>query len=84
MTNIAVAFMQDQQNFVAGRFFPTIPVSKQSDQYYTYNRADWNRDEMKVRAPSTETEGGGYRLSTDSYRCEVLGFHKDIDDRVRS
>lgn len=85
LTNISIAFLQNANNFVASRVFPNIPVSKQSDRYYTYDRGDFNRDEMQERAPSTESSGGGYTLdNTPTYYAPVYAFHKDIPDEVRS
>jgi hypothetical protein len=85
LTNISIAFMQSQQNFVASRIFPNVPVDKQSDRYYTYDRGEFNRDEAKERAPSTESEGGGYTVdNTPTYFARVYAFHKDIDDQMRA
>lgn len=85
LTNVSIAFLQNASNFVAARVFPNIPVSKQSDRYYTYDRGDFNRDEMRERAPSTESAGGGYTLdNTPTYYAPVYAFHKDIPDEVRS
>lgn len=85
LTNISIAFLQNASNFVAARVFPNIPVSKQSDRYYTYDRGDFNRDEMQERAPATESAGGGYRLdNTPTYYAPVYAFHKDIPDQVRA
>jgi len=33
LTNISVAYIQNAMNFIAGRIFPTVPVTKQSDGY---------------------------------------------------
>jgi hypothetical protein len=85
LTNISIAFLQNASNFVADRVFPNVPVPKQSDRYYTYDRGDFNRDEMTLRAPGTESAGGGYRIdNTPTYYAPVYAFHKDIDDQVRS
>jgi hypothetical protein len=84
LTNISVAHVQSADAFVASRVFPIIPVSKQADQYFRYNRGDFNRDEMRKRAPGTESAGGGYKLDTDTYFADVWGFHKDIDDQTRA
>ena len=85
LSNISVAYIQDARNFIASRMFPNIPVQKQSDRYYIYDRGDFNRDEMRVRAPGTESAGSGYDLdNTPTYYCPVFAFHKDIDDQVRS
>lgn len=85
LSNISLAFMQDQSAFIADKVFPNIPVQKQSDRYYTYDRGYFNRDEMELRAPSTETAGSGYTVdNTPTYFCPVYGFHHDIDDPSRA
>ncbi|CDH43840.1 major capsid protein [Candidatus Contendibacter odensensis] len=85
LTQISIAYLQNQQNFVASRVFPVIPVSKQSDRYYTYDRGDFNRDEMQLRAPSTESAGTGYRIdNTPTYYTPIYALHKDIPDEVRA
>lgn len=84
LTNMSIAFLQKAENFVAARVFPNIPVDKQSDLYFEYNRGDFNRDEAKLRAPGTESAGGGYRVTTASYFADVHAFHKDIPDQIRS
>ena len=85
LTNISIAFLQNANNFVATRVFPNIPVSKQSDRYYVYDRGEFNRDEMKERAPATESAGGGYSLdNTPTYFATQYSFHRDIPDQVRA
>lgn len=78
LTNISVAYIQRAENFVSWQVFPTVPVSKQRDLYYTYDQDDWFRDEAERRADGTESAGTGYGLSTDSYSCDVYAMHKDI------
>lgn len=85
LTNISQAYMQDQSDYIADRFFPVVPVQKQSDRYFIYNKGDWFRDEAQIRAPATESAGGGYTLdNTPSYYAPVYAFHKDVDDQVRT
>tara|TARA_R110000803_G_scaffold18315_1_gene48975 strand:+ start:33 stop:986 length:954 start_codon:yes stop_codon:yes gene_type:complete len=84
LTNISVAFQQDAANFVAPLVFPSVPVSKQSDKYFTYTQADFFRDTAQVRADSTESVGSGYGLSTSTYSSSVYALHKDIGDQVRA
>jgi hypothetical protein len=85
LTNISIAYMQDAMNFVADRIFPNVPVAKQSDRYYVYDRGFFNRDEMEVRAPGTESAGSGYEVdNTPTYYAPVYAFHHDIPDQVRS
>lgn len=85
LTNVSVAFIQSNENFIAARVFPNIPVQKQSDRYFTYDRGEFNRDEAKERAPGTESEGGGYTLdNTPTYYCTEFSYHKDVPDQVRN
>ena len=84
LTNISVAYFQQNTNFIATRVFPVVPVSKQSDKFFTYTKNDWFRDEAQRRADATESAGGGYNLSTDSYQADVYAFHKDIGDQTRA
>ena len=82
LTNISVAYLQNQDNFIADKVFPVIPVDKKSDKYFTYTKNDWFRDEAQRRAPGTESAGGGYNLSTGTYSADVWAFHKDVDDQT--
>ena len=84
LTNISVAYIQDQNAFVSNKVFPTIPVEKQSDKYFVYTKGDWFRDEAQLRAPATESAGSGYNLTTATYNTSVYAFHKDVDDQVRA
>jgi hypothetical protein len=84
LTDISIGFLQDANHFIADKVFPTVPVAHQSDKYYVYQRDDFWRDDMKVRAPATESAGGGYDLSTDSYTADVWSYHKDVDDQTRA
>jgi hypothetical protein len=84
LTNVSVAYIQNEGHFVAGQVFPRIPVTKQSDRYYTYPKGDWFRDEAEVRADATESAGSGFTLSDDTYFCDVLALHKDIGDQARA
>lgn len=85
LTNISVAFLQNANNFVAGRVFPNVPVTKQSDRYFVFDRGDFNRDQAEVRAPGTESAGGGYNLdNTPTYFANVYAVHKDVPDQIRA
>lgn len=84
LTGISVAYMQDADNFVAGKVFPTVPVQKQTDKYFTYSQDDFFRDSVQYRADGTESAGSGYSLSTSTYSADVWALHKDIGDQVRA
>lgn len=82
LTNLSIAYMQDQSRFISRQVFPMISVDKQSDLYYIYNKNDWFRDEAEPRADSTESAGSGYNLSTDNYNARVYAVHKDVGNQV--
>lgn len=85
LTNISIAYMQDASGFVADRVFPNIPVVKQSDKYFRYDRTDFWRNQMKLRAPGTESAGSGWKIdSSQTYYADVWALHKDIPDQVRA
>ena len=85
LTNISIAYLQRAIAFISSQVFPNIPVQKQSDSYFTYSRADFNRDEATQRAPGAESAGGGYRLDADAtYSCRVNAYHKDVADQIRN
>lgn len=83
LTNFGVGYAPEVKP-IADMMFPPLNVVKQSDRYLIYSIADWNRSQMEMRAPGTETAGGGWRLSDDTYYADVFGLHKDIDDQTRS
>lgn len=84
LTGMSVAFMQNTDEFVAGKVFPNLNVNKQSDLYYQYSQEDFFRDQVQYRADGTESAGSGYNLSTASYSANRWALHKDIGAGVRA
>ena len=82
LTQISVAYIQNQEHFISTKVFPIVPVDKKSDLYYVYTKNDWFRDEAERRAPATESAGSGYNIGTDNYNCDVYAIHKDVDNQV--
>lgn len=83
LTNMSVAYIQSQQNFIANQVFPRVPVMKSSDKYFTYPKGFFFTDEMQLRAPATESKGTGYGIGTDSYSTDTWALHHDIADEIR-
>lgn len=81
LTNFAQKYLQEQTSFVAMRAMPNLPVQKETDLYYRFNETDFYRDNVKVRADGTESQGADWRVSTESYFTQVRALHKDITDR---
>ena len=83
LTNISLAFMQDQSNFVARRAFRSVPVAQRGNLYWTYPKGAFNRNEMAKRAPGTESKGTNYQVDTARYFCDVYALHVDVADQIR-
>jgi hypothetical protein len=80
LTNYATGIFQDPANLV-GQVFPMIPVDKQSDKYWVWNREDYLRDGLQIRPPRTESAGGEFSVSTTSYYADVYAYHIDKGDQ---
>lgn len=83
LTNISTAFAQAGR-WIADQVFPVVPVLRQGDLYWKYPDEDWKRTIAELRAPATETVGGGWKMETDTYFAKVWGVHKDVDDQTRA
>ena len=85
LTQVSVQYLQDEDNFIAGKVFPMVPVQKQSDRYFKYLKEDWFRDDAQERAPGTESAGGDYEIdNTPTYFCKKYAFHKDVTEEDRA
>lgn len=85
LTNISIAYIQKAVDFIADKVFPVVPVMKQSDLYFNYDKAYWFRTEAQKRAPASESAGSGFAVdSNNSYFCDVWAVHKDVDDQTRA
>lgn len=85
LTNISVAYLQDASAFIADKVFPIVPVKRQSDVYYVYNKGDFMRDEARVRGAASESAGGDYGVeAANPYYCRKHAFHKDVTPEERA
>ena len=82
LTNLTVAYAQEQSNFIADKVFGTVSVSKQSDKFYKYDREGLRHGDVKILAPRTEVNRVGMTLSTDNYFAEVRGLGMDFDEQT--
>jgi hypothetical protein len=83
LSNLTLAYVQEQTNFVADKVFPVVGVQRQSDKYYIYDRAGMNRSgDVKKLAPRTEVNRIGLQLSNDSYFADVYGLGMDFDEQT--
>ena len=80
LTNLTVAYLQDQNGFIADKVFPRVPVDKKTNKYFIYNRADFNRTgQVQLRAPRTKAPVVGMSLSQDTYSADVYSLATNFD-----
>ena len=76
--NISIAYRNG--SYIADQVFPNVPVLKQSDKYWKFDKVAWFRNEAGPRAPGTRAVEGGYSLSSDSYTCQEVAYAKVVAD----
>lgn len=85
LTNISIAYIQKAPDFVADKVFANVPVMKQSDRYFVYDKGFWFRTGAEKRSPGAESAGGGFHVdNTPTYFADVWAYHKDVDDQTRA
>lgn len=83
LSNLTLAYVQEQTNFVADKVFPVVGVQRQSDKYYIYDRANMNRSgDVKKLAPRTEVNRIGMAVSNSAYYADVYGIGMDFDEQT--
>jgi hypothetical protein len=83
LTNMTIAHMQSADNFVADKVFPNIPVEKQSDKYYVWDRDFYNRiGEVEKAAAGTESPEISLSVSTDSYYVDLFHLGASFSDQM--
>ncbi|MEA2056899.1 MAG: major capsid protein [Patescibacteria group bacterium] len=80
MSGISVMYSNDE--YIADRVMPVVPVQKESDTYYKFTR-NWRLPEAK-RAPGGEANEVEWNLSTDNYSCVEYALKDFLADRVKN
>jgi hypothetical protein len=72
LTNLSIGYKN--QNFIADRVFPNVPVAKESDYYYKFLKGAWFRDEARAKGPGADAARGHYPLTAELYKCIKYAF----------
>jgi hypothetical protein len=76
-----VSVMYENDEMIADRVMPVVPVANESDIYYKYTR-NWRLPEAK-RAPGAEAAKVEWNVETDSYTCVEYALKDFVSDRDR-
>ena len=83
LSNLTLAYVQEQTNFIADKVFPTVGVQRQSDKFHIYDRDNMNRSgDVQKLAPRTEVNRIGMTISNSSYFADVYGLGMDFDEQT--
>lgn len=83
LSNLTLAYVQEQTNFIADKVFPIVGVQRQSDKFYIYDRDNMNRSgDVQKLAPRTEVNRIGMTISNSSYFADVYGLGMDFDEQT--
>lgn len=72
LTDMSIAYIQAQTNYIAGAVAGIKPVRHKTDKYHRFTKNDFFRDDaVKRRAPGQGAPRSGFTLSPDSYDAEA-------------
>lgn len=80
LTEIAINAIQSEEAYIADKVFPYLPVKRSIGEYRVWEPGDFLRVEDTERAAGTESNGGGYRMSTADFKMKRDAWHKDLTD----
>jgi hypothetical protein len=64
LSNLSIAYMQDQNEYIASKFAPIIPVSQISGNYFKYSKRTFFESPSKKWTPGAKMPGGVMDMDT--------------------
>lgn len=80
LSEMLVAYMNDDADFAARQVAPTVPVSEQSGTYYTIPGKYQFADQLERRAYGDTFARAGYEFGKDTYATQQWGLEHPIPD----
>jgi hypothetical protein len=75
LSNMSVAYMQDQTEYIADKWFPIIPVSQISGVYFKYAAKTFFENPTKSWTPGTLMESGSMDMDTrGTFSCSFRAY----------
>jgi len=82
LSNMALAYFQNDATAFAKTIFPICPVTLSSDNYYIFNKEDLLRDNWKRKPAYGKVDPAVLSEHTESYACKVDQMIMGVD-RIR-
>lgn len=71
LTNMSMAYFQEEADFVAPSIFPICPVGLSASYYYTFSKADLARDNVGRKPAFGKVSPALMGQTDNTYKCEV-------------
>lgn len=71
LTNMSMAYFQEEGDFVAPSIFPICPVGLSASYYYTFSKADLARDNVGRKPAFGKVSPALMGQTDNTYKCEV-------------
>jgi len=84
LTDLSVAYIQEDRDFVSDKVFPVVPVKNQSDKYVIYERGSFWRNQMRPRPLGGRADIADWAKTEGVYRVEEYALAHMVDDRQRA
>lgn len=76
LSNMVIGF--EPKNIIVDQIFPSVPVTKQSDKYYIWDKGNFFRVPTNtLRAPKTKGKEVIYTVSSDSFFCDNFALRHE-------
>jgi len=84
LTNVAIDYLQKEDDFIGTKIAPVVMVNKESDKYYTFGKESF-RVEDDVRADGAESNlVKAFSTGTAQYSCITHSQYSVVTDRSRA
>ena len=80
LTNMALSYFQNSENYFAKSIFPICPVGLSSDNYYIFNKEDLLRDSWRRKPPYGKVDPAVVSESMETYNCKVDQMIMGVDN----
>ena len=80
LSNMGLAYFQDDRNFAARQMFPLCPVQLSTSYYYKFGKGDLMRDNVQPKPQYGKVNPAVFSHDTDLYHCTVDQVIVGIDE----
>ncbi len=84
LSNMLIAYMNEDTDFVARRAAPVVPVGEESGTYLTIAAKHWVADKLRRRAYGDTYASGGYTFGSDTYKTLQWALDTPIPDELEA